>query len=371
MRRPSAPTRRSSTAGGPGSTTGGRSARAWAGRLRRDLEAEAVTASTSMEGVPVTLEEVHRILAGDRPSETREEDAALVRGYRDAMSFVLRRADDDGLPVGSRAAGRAARSRARRELGGRGRAVPDRSGVRGGRPQRRSRVPAPARRGRARARRPRVCGDAGRSRAPRRRRRLDPRRPGGHPPVPGRQRPGLEGRRLAGDVPRGLQAPGVHLARGVVGAPPLRLLRGVPVPRRRLRSRRGRHAVHPRPRGGPAPSGPGPRPPGARPAEDLGGRGGGRRRPPGSLPAWRTRSGTPSSAGASARATTGRSPTSAPRPRPTTSPGPSRPACSVRRAGPDRGRTAPETSSIAGSGPRSECPSKGRETRRGRSSSAS
>lgn len=40
------------------------------------------------------LEEVHRILAGDRPPETREEDAALVRGYRDAMSFVLRRADD-------------------------------------------------------------------------------------------------------------------------------------------------------------------------------------------------------------------------------------------------------------------------------------
>jgi Fic family protein len=68
--------------------------RAWAGRLRRDLEAEAVAASISMEGVPVTVEEVHRILAGERPPETREEDAALVRGYRDAMSFVLRRADD-------------------------------------------------------------------------------------------------------------------------------------------------------------------------------------------------------------------------------------------------------------------------------------
>ena len=68
--------------------------RTWSGRLRRDLEAEAVAASTSMEGVPVTVEEVHRILAGDRPERTREEDAALVRGYRDAMSFVLRRADD-------------------------------------------------------------------------------------------------------------------------------------------------------------------------------------------------------------------------------------------------------------------------------------
>lgn len=47
-----------------------------------------------MEGVPVTLEEVRRILAGDRPAEVKPEDADLVDGYRDAMSFVLRRADD-------------------------------------------------------------------------------------------------------------------------------------------------------------------------------------------------------------------------------------------------------------------------------------
>lgn len=68
--------------------------RAWVGRLRRDLETEAVAASTSMEGVPVTVEEVRRILVGDRPSEVKPEDAALVSGYREAMSFVLRRADD-------------------------------------------------------------------------------------------------------------------------------------------------------------------------------------------------------------------------------------------------------------------------------------
>lgn len=42
----------------------------------------------------MTVEQVHQILVGDVPRETREEDAALVRGYRDAMSFVLRRADD-------------------------------------------------------------------------------------------------------------------------------------------------------------------------------------------------------------------------------------------------------------------------------------
>jgi Fic family protein len=68
--------------------------RAWAGRLRRDLEAEAVAASTRMEGVNVTLEEVRRILAGESPPEVQAEDRDLVAGYRNAMSFVLRQADD-------------------------------------------------------------------------------------------------------------------------------------------------------------------------------------------------------------------------------------------------------------------------------------
>lgn len=68
--------------------------RAWAGQLRRELEAEAIAASTSMEGVPVTVDEVRRILAGEPPSEVAPEDRELVEGYREAMEFVLRRADD-------------------------------------------------------------------------------------------------------------------------------------------------------------------------------------------------------------------------------------------------------------------------------------
>lgn len=68
--------------------------RAWAGRLRRDLEVEAVAASTRMEGVNVTVEEVRRILAGESPPEVDPEDRDLVAGYRNAMSFVLRQADD-------------------------------------------------------------------------------------------------------------------------------------------------------------------------------------------------------------------------------------------------------------------------------------
>ena len=68
--------------------------RAWLGRTRRELEAEAVAASTSMEGVAVTVDEVRHILAGDRPPTVSAADADLVEGYRDAMNAVLRRADD-------------------------------------------------------------------------------------------------------------------------------------------------------------------------------------------------------------------------------------------------------------------------------------
>ena len=71
--------------------------RTWVGRLRRDLEAEATAASVSMEGVPVTVDEVRRILAGDPPREVSSGDRERVSGYRDAMTYVLRRADDPGF----------------------------------------------------------------------------------------------------------------------------------------------------------------------------------------------------------------------------------------------------------------------------------
>ncbi len=71
--------------------------RIWVGRTRRDLEAEAVAASTMLEGVAVTVNEARRILAGDRPVGVSIEDAALVDGYRDAMGFVLARADAEAF----------------------------------------------------------------------------------------------------------------------------------------------------------------------------------------------------------------------------------------------------------------------------------
>lgn len=68
--------------------------RTWVGRIRRDIEVEAVAASTRMEGIPVTVDEARRILAGDLPPGVSIENAALVEGYREAMRYVLARADD-------------------------------------------------------------------------------------------------------------------------------------------------------------------------------------------------------------------------------------------------------------------------------------
>jgi len=68
-------------------------ARTWRGRLRRELEAESVYASTAMEGVAVTLEEVFRILAKDTSLVFDSTEKSLVEGYQSAMSYVLRRAD--------------------------------------------------------------------------------------------------------------------------------------------------------------------------------------------------------------------------------------------------------------------------------------
>ncbi len=65
----------------------------WLGRLRRDLEVEATAASIRMEGIAVTVDEVRSILAGERPAGVSSEDIDLVDGYRDAMRYVLTRAD--------------------------------------------------------------------------------------------------------------------------------------------------------------------------------------------------------------------------------------------------------------------------------------
>jgi len=71
--------------------------RRWGGRLRREWEVGVVAASVGIEGVPVTADEVRRILAGDRPAWVCESDCGLVEGYREAVEYALRRADDDAF----------------------------------------------------------------------------------------------------------------------------------------------------------------------------------------------------------------------------------------------------------------------------------
>lgn len=68
--------------------------RRWAGRLRRELEAQAIGSSLAMEQIPVTIDQVRRVLAGVATPEVHPGDVDLVNGYRDAMEFVLRRADE-------------------------------------------------------------------------------------------------------------------------------------------------------------------------------------------------------------------------------------------------------------------------------------
>lgn len=68
--------------------------RRWQGRLKRDLAAASIAASSWMEGVRVDANEARRILAGDRPTSVAPTDAALVEGYRDAVAGALSQAGD-------------------------------------------------------------------------------------------------------------------------------------------------------------------------------------------------------------------------------------------------------------------------------------
>lgn len=78
-------------------TCNGALPRRWLGRLKREWEAGVVAASTGIEGVPVTVDDVRRILAGDPPTWICEQDCGLVEGYREAVEYALRRADDEAF----------------------------------------------------------------------------------------------------------------------------------------------------------------------------------------------------------------------------------------------------------------------------------
>lgn len=68
--------------------------RRWTGLLRRVTSARAIQGSNSIEGLDVTLDDAVAAVGGGQPLDAPEDVWAAIRGYREAMTFVLQLADD-------------------------------------------------------------------------------------------------------------------------------------------------------------------------------------------------------------------------------------------------------------------------------------
>src|SRR4051812_27342844 len=66
----------------------------WIGVLRRNTFARAIRGSNSIEGYNVTQEDAIAAAEGDEPMEAQGETWSAVKGYRDAMTYVLQLAAD-------------------------------------------------------------------------------------------------------------------------------------------------------------------------------------------------------------------------------------------------------------------------------------
>lgn len=68
----------------------------WAGVLRRDIEARNIRGSNTIEGYNVTMEMAVAAVRGEEPQPPtpRDENWLVTEGYRDAMTYVLQKAED-------------------------------------------------------------------------------------------------------------------------------------------------------------------------------------------------------------------------------------------------------------------------------------
>lgn len=71
----------------------------WSGSLRRMAFARAVQGSNSIEGYNASLDDVVAAVEGEPTLDAEEETQQALAGYRDAMTYVLQIAGDDGLEV--------------------------------------------------------------------------------------------------------------------------------------------------------------------------------------------------------------------------------------------------------------------------------
>ena len=69
----------------------------WLGALRRSSFARAIQGSNSIEGYNVSTEDAIAAVEGEQPLEANRESWLAVKGYRDAMTYVLQLANDPAL----------------------------------------------------------------------------------------------------------------------------------------------------------------------------------------------------------------------------------------------------------------------------------
>lgn len=72
----------------------------WAGSLRRVQFARGVQGSNSIEGFNAELDDAMAIELGEAPLDASEETALAIKGYRDAMTYVLQLADEPRFHFG-------------------------------------------------------------------------------------------------------------------------------------------------------------------------------------------------------------------------------------------------------------------------------
>ncbi len=68
--------------------------RRWTGLLRRATFARAIRGSNSIEGYTVELDDAVAAVEGEEPLTAEGETLAAVKGYRDAMTYILQLAND-------------------------------------------------------------------------------------------------------------------------------------------------------------------------------------------------------------------------------------------------------------------------------------
>ena len=77
-----------------------RTPRRWVGLLRRNTFARNIRGSNSIEGYNVSAEDAIAAVVGEEPLDARRETWAAIKGYRDAMTYVLQLAEDPHFEYG-------------------------------------------------------------------------------------------------------------------------------------------------------------------------------------------------------------------------------------------------------------------------------